>query len=217
MTFRDDIRPVITAEAETLSPLLHECVAESLAASRRMVAGFDYSEHPVLLPMVLRAEVRERLKNRALPVGWGIGGDSRLMEQLKLTHAKHKFELRFLKERRRTYPGGIPTAGHNQSRRRVWRQQELDLRVSAGFAEQTPVTFLLVWDLKNPKDLDEGFTLRVVHTMEPGTYGRAVACDLSLDLLPGGGIFDRLVFVGDEEDTDLFNGVELAEEATDEQ
>jgi hypothetical protein len=211
-----DVRSVITAEAEVLSPHLYECVAESLQAARRRLAGLDYSMHPIPLPMVLRAEARERLKQRVLPSGWEVAGESRLMEQLQLEHPGHLFELRFLKERRRAYPGGVPAAGPNSSRRRAWDQYALDLDLDVAAAAPTLTTFLLVWDLKNSKNLDDGFTLRVVHPLKPGTYGQAVPCDLSLDLLPGGGIFDRLAFKGDAEDTDLFENVEIAETANDE-
>ena len=210
-----EVRPLITAEAETLSPHLHECVAEALGAAQRRLTGLVASKHPALLAMVLRAEVRERLEQRMLPAGWTVGGDSRLMEQLALVHAEHMFELRFLKERRRTYPGGVPTAGRNSARRRAWHQATLDLELAdVDPAPPAATTFLLVWDLRNPQELDDGFTPRVVHPVEPGVYGHAVTCDLSLDLLPNGAIFDRLVFEGDADETDFFP-VEIAETAAD--
>lgn len=59
-------------------------------------------------------------------------------------------------------------------------------------------------------------TPRRADPLEPGVYGRAVTCDLSLDLLPNGAIFDRLVFEGDADETDFF-AVDIAETATDDQ
>lgn len=215
MTFGRDVRPQITAEAQRLAPHLHEGVAGGLGAARRRLAGLSHQSHPVLLPLVMRAEVRECLQARGLPEGWTITGESRLMEQLLLVHTEYRFTLRFLKERRRSYPGGIQPAGRNRARRDVWSSPTLDL--GPEFEPRVPdvITFLWVWDLQDPHDLDGGFSQRLVHTVEPGVYGRAVPCDLSLELLPGGEIFDRLTFVGDPALTDLF-AVEVDESQSDE-
>lgn len=197
-----DARPVITAEAHALAPRLHEAVAESLGAARRRLQGLDHSTHPALLPLTLRAELRDRLERSGLVNGWDVAGDPRLMEQLLLRHPDSGLVLRFLKERRRTYPGGVPTAGSNRARQKIWHQGALDLGIPG--PDLGRVTCLLVWDLRDPANLEDGFTLRLVHTLSAGTYGRAVPCDLSLELLPGGEIHDRLAFTGDNEDTDLF-------------
>jgi hypothetical protein len=136
------------------------------------------------------------------------------MGQLLLTNEEHGIDLRFLKERRRTYPGGVPPAGRNRARIAAYSNRDtplptLDDDFATGEKERT--TILWVWDLVGSlAEEHPAFTQRLVHTTAPGVYGRAVPCDLSLDLLPTGGIFDRLEFVGGETETDFFR-VELDE------
>ncbi|GAB2832635.1 hypothetical protein GCM10027176_41110 [Actinoallomurus bryophytorum] len=63
----------------------------------------------------MRAEMRKFLESSRLPGGWQIGGDCRLMGQPHIVHAEHDLEMRFLRERRRAYPGGVPGAGKNRA------------------------------------------------------------------------------------------------------
>lgn len=219
--FDREIRPVITDEAAALSATLHEAVAAGLAVARTSARPFPHEKFPHLLPMHVRCAVRMDLEQRALPRGWTPAGDSRLMGQLMLHNEDLRLDLRFLKERRRTYPGGVSPAGRNPTRQHAWREPE-SLPFSdedfAALAAIEPVTTVLwVWDFEGEaEDPEGGFVQRLVHTIEPGVFGRAVPCDLSLDLLPGGGIFDRLAFAGGDHETDFFpDAVELGETAED--
>lgn len=122
-------------------------------------------------------------------------------------------EMQFLKERRRTYPGGVPTAGKNKERRQRWANDPLDLAIPGlptGDATD-PVRLLLLWDFLAEGGLGE-FSLRIVHPLEPGVYGSAVPCDLILDVNDGGEIFKSLEFTGAADEEDLFGMVDVAAE-----
>ncbi|MHA7132526.1 hypothetical protein [Oerskovia turbata] len=199
------IRTIIEAQAEALGPVLYAGMATSLVTSSTRRAGLSHAKYPHVLPQLLRCEMREHLEKEGVPPGWSVGGDPRKMGQLTLGHEGHNLELRFLKERRRTYPGGVPIAGRNASRRGKWINQELDLQVPHSAApDQEPYSLLLLWDFIGA-GLDK-FSLRIVHTLEPGVYGKEVPCDLILEVEHGGSIFSRLSFGGDPENHDLFEG-----------
>jgi len=206
------IRGVIETQAQVLGPVLHAGMAVSLTASSGRRKGLAHEKYPHVFPGLLRCELREYLEREGVPAGWKITGDSRKMAQLKLEQPEHGLELRFLKERRRTYPGGVPVAGANRARRDMWMNQELDLKIPQDASRVAPTSLLLLWDFVG-SDLDR-FTLRIVHTLEAGVYGKLVPCDLILEVKDGGTIFSRLSFVGDPEDEDLYgNAVEIDEEA----
>jgi hypothetical protein len=198
----DEARLAIETQARALGPVLHAGMATALVSSRKRQFGLDYTKYPHLLPLMLRCALREHLETEALPPGWAVGGDPRLMGQLTLEHAELKLDMRFLKERRRTYPGGVPVAGRNPARRERWINQPLDIEMPGASPAAAPLSLLLLWDFVDG-DLDE-FSLRIVHTLAPGVYGAKVSCDLILDVQVGGSIFARLTFAGDAEDGDLF-------------
>lgn len=211
---RRETRRVIEVQAEVLGPVLYAGMAASLTAAHARRRGLDHSQYPHLLPLLVRAELREFLDASPMPLGWTVGGDSRKMGQLLLCHDELNLEMRVLKERRTTYPNGIPVAGRNPSRREAWAADPLDLRWASSSTGSRPgqmvrgrqvgqVRLLLVWDFVEGSRLQE-FTLRVVHTIGAGVYGRAVPCDLILDVKDGGEIFKSLEFVGSEEDADFF-------------
>jgi hypothetical protein len=207
----EESRATIETQAQALAPTLHAGMATSLAAARKRTAGFAHDRHPHLLPLTMRAELREYLEREVMPNGWEVGGDSRLMGQLLLTQSALGMEMRFVKERRRSYPGGVPTAGKNPTRRLRWTQDPLDLELSGATKSViNPVNLLLCWDFASPESLDE-FRLRIVHTLAPGAYGSAVPCDLILDVEDGGSIFTRLKFTGSRDDEDLFK-IDISEE-----
>jgi len=186
-------------------------MAVSLASAGKRTRGLPYERYPHLLPLTMRAEFREYLERESIPGGWSVGGDSRAMGQLLLQHAELGLEMRFVKERRRSYPGGIPVAGKNAARRARWTQPPLDLHIpGASRTVIDPVNLLLCWDFAARKTLDE-FRLRIVHTLAPGTYGSAVPCDLILDVENGGTIFTHLAFAGADEDEDFFR-LDISEE-----
>lgn len=196
-----DVRKVIEVQAEALGPLLRSGVATSLAAAHVRRKGLDHTKYPHLVPFLMRAEMREFLERNALPSGWVVSGDPRKMGQLKLNHSEIGLEMLFLKERRRAYPNGVPVAGKNKARRQVWADVPIDnLDLSA--PQGDPARFLLLWDFLDGS-LDQ-FTLRIVHTIAAGVYGKAVPCDLILDVNDGGEIYKRLEFTGSPDNDDLF-------------
>lgn len=207
----DEARKVIQAQAQALGPTLHAGMAVSLAAAGQRMRGLAHDRYPHLLPLTMRAEFREYLEREAAPNGWTVGGDSRAMGQLLLQQPGLGLEMRFVKERRRSYPGGVPTAGKNHARRQRWAQDPLDFEIPGAPQRMiNPVNLLLCWDFASRETLDE-FRLRIVHTLAPGTYGAAVPCDLILDVEDGGSIFSRLKFAGSDDDEDFFK-VEISEE-----
>lgn len=215
-----DVRPIIRAEAKRLAPRLHEVVADGLTKSQKRLAGINRREHPVLLPLLLRADMRVLLGERGLPDGWEVVGDSRLMEQLNFVNRELGIEQKFAKERRRNYPGGIRPAGYTHARRMFYSNPTFDLGPEFEFevAAAPTINLVMAWDLIGD-DVEDGFTLRMVHPLEPGMYGRAVPTDLSIDLLPGGEIFDNREFSGNPALGNIFDEVEIAtdEEDTGEQ
>lgn len=201
-------REIIQLEANRLGPTLHAGVSTALAGARMRNAGLQHRKYPHLIPTHLRVELREYLELNPLPSGWTMGGDARKMGQLLFHHPELSMELRFLKERRRTYPLGVPPAGNNKTRREVWTDVPFEgLHVVR--PKGKPVQLLLLWDFLEG-DLDR-FTLRVVHTVAPGIYGKPVPCDLILDVRDGGEIYKRLEFTGSPDEEDLF-AVEIDQE-----
>lgn len=206
-----NLRTALTAEIGVLGPYAHSSLAEAIDRSHVRVAGLGRTEYPHALPMMVRCDLRERLKENGLPDGWELTGDSRLMGQLSLTNQDAGIDLRFLKERK-SYVGGTPPAGRNPARQRAWTngngmawsvqdQPFEDLAVitdEPGFHR-----LLMLWDSEGGR-AEDGFKLRVVRPIAPGRYGRKVPLDFSLDVLPGGTIFDTREFVGDDEDIDLY-------------
>jgi len=201
----DPIRAVIEAESRALGPTLHTGMATSLLAADGHMGRLRHTKYPHMLPMRLRCELREFLEEEGLPAGWRTGGDPRLMAQLFLSNDDLGLKLRVLKERRRTYPGGVPVAGRNAARREQWIAEPLPLELPLAVVKQQrkgPIPLLLLWDFAG-EDLTS-FSLRIVHTLEAGVYGKRVALDLNLEVQTGGTIFDRLAFRGSPEDDDLF-------------
>ena len=198
-------RSAVEIQAQALGPALHAGMAVSLVAARKRTSGLAHHRHPHLLPLVMRAEFREFLEHEAMPNGWEVSGNPGLMGQLSLSNPQLGMDMRFLKERRRSYPGGVPAAGSNATRRQRWTQDALDLGLPTDpEASINPVNLLLCWDFASGSSLDE-FRLRIVHTLSPGTYGAAVPCDLILDVEPGGSIFSRLKFTGSDDHEDFFS------------
>lgn len=191
----DAIADLVGVETARLAPLLFEGISLGLASANRAAFILPHAKYPHIRPQLLRCYLREHIEQVALPHGWGIGGDSTKMGQLYLANPEHKMYLRLLKERRHTYPGGVPVAGHNKKRRAAF-QGAFPLP-----AEYTRLDLLLLWDFEDGLD---SFTLRVVHPTEAGVYGRPVHLDLDIAILPDGGIQERRRFVSDPEEDDLF-------------
>ena len=217
MTFQDEIRPLITAETALLAPTLYESVSLGVDSAETRMRGRDLTKYPAQFSSLVRMDVREDLERRSLPDGWTIGGDPRLMAQLLLVHEEHNMLLRFLKENRAN-AGRVPHAGSSRARQDAWGRRDVPFNFDFGSRDpegDEPMTFLLLWAPIDRTKLDLGFTLRVVHTVEPGDHVKGVTCDMELELLQGGAIFDHLEFEGADEAGDLFR-IDIAEENDDE-
>ena len=127
------------------------------------------------------------------------------MGQVILVNSVASLELRLLKERIKTYPGGGPTAGKNDERRQYWTSPTLPIAVPGGVdAERTRL--LLLWDRAMVED-EPKISVRVVHTLAPGYYGTAVPIDMSFNIEPTGEMFDQLRFEGDPQNDNFFPNI----------
>lgn len=200
----DETRRLVESEARLLGPRLFEGMSVGIAEADTRAKGLAHTKYPHLRPMIVRAHLREFLEAEGLPDAWRVDGNPTLMGQLYLLKRESGLKLRVLKERRRTYPGGVPTAGRSPQRRAHWQAPLIPLSAFAGSRVARSSELLLLWDYASNKENSEGFTLRVVHPVEPGVYGRPVRCDVDFAVLPGGTIFENLVFEGDPEEEDFF-------------
>lgn len=185
-------------EAQTLALPLFEGMSNAIARADQRAEGLPPAEFPHLRPLTVRCDLRKHLELEGLPPTWRLGGNSALMGQLRFEAPLHGLTFRFLKERRRGYPGGTPVAGRNQARRQAWQQPTL-MPVTGQYT--IPTEFLVLWDFQS--GARSGFTLRLVHTVEPGVFGRAVRLDMDWAIQPGGVIFEELSFQSTE-DVDFF-------------
>jgi hypothetical protein len=192
---------LVKAEVHRLGPVVFEGMSASIAATAKRAKGLEHSECPHLRPLIVRTELRRYLKREGLPNDWTVSGNPALMGQLTLINPNAGLRLRVLKERRETYPGGVPTAGRSPKRRAYW---QAPLFLMPGGRSGRLAELLLLWDYASTKRVAEGFTLRVVHPTEAGVYGRVVRCDMDFAVLPGGTVFETLVFQGDEDHVDFF-------------
>lgn len=200
-----DWRRIVEAEATSLGPRLYEGMSVAIASADSRARGLTRTRYPHVRPLLVRCDLREYLESEHLPAGWRVDGNPALMGQLILVHTDLALRLRVLKERRKTYPYGVPPAGGNLARRREW-QAALPIPHSAGRGQ---VELLLLWDYSKAPEAGVAFTLRIVHTTEAGAYGRAVKCDLDLEVVAGGTVFESLSFTGGEDDEDFFGEVDI--------
>lgn len=207
----DDVRRRVEARMDAISVGLFEGVTTGVASARSMLKALPHQhEYPHLLPLAARAFMREHWLAEGLGPDWSIAGNPRLMGQTLLSNHGENLELRLLKERRRSYPGGVPIAGSNQERRGAWRQPALDLSISGHPILAGSLRLLALWDLQQLED-QSVVTLRVVHTLSPGVYGSRVPLDMNYEIQPSGGIFDNLRFRGDPQEHDLYAEIDREE------
>lgn len=191
-----------------LSQYLWEAQAGALADSEARAKGFDHHVYPSTRPMLMRPCFRESLLDLGLPQGWTLGGDTTKMVQIYLCDDESGIRLRYLKERRATYPGGVPAAGHNQARRCYWQPPLFDCPESNGCP--SPTNLLLLWDYLDSTQREDGFSLRIVHPVAPGRWGEKTPIDLSLNIPNSDYMESGLEFKSYPEDTDFF--ADLSEE-----
>ena len=202
-----DTKQLLMSRMQALTPALDEAIAWAIIRAETRATGLDHDRFPHLRPMTIRADVRLALEDSTSLHGWQVAGDSRKMAQLLLEDQQTGLELRFLKSPF-SQPDRIPHAGQNQARRRTWSQRPLPLAAPGQLIVDTGlagVTLLLLWSYQDATQRTEGFDLRIVHTLEPGAFGRATVCDLDL-VVPRSGILreEDLRFVVSEEEEDLF-------------
>lgn len=196
------VRALVEAQARLLGPRLYEGVAFGIQDAATRAKGFKHTKYPHLRPLLTRASLREFLEAEELPGDWQVDGNPTLMGQLIISEPIMRLSLRVLKERRRTYPGGIPVAGRNPARQRLWQAPlfSLDPPESTALVNE----LLLLWDYADEEIVEAGFTLRVVHPIETGVHGRAVRCDLDFNVQAGGTVFETLSFQSDPAVEDFF-------------
>lgn len=200
----------VARQAEILGPRLYEGMSVAIHAADSRAKGLHHTTYPHLRPLLTRAEAREYWEHELLPQPWKLGGNPGLMGQLSLEAPELGLSLRLLKERLRTYPEGVPPAGRNPARRRDW-QEPLPLEEPLDDRAPSPIKLLLLWDyMTSESDRGAAFSLRIVHPIEAGEYGRAVRCDLDLRVRVGGTIFDQLAFAGDTQEHDFFADIDEA-------
>lgn len=186
---------------DDLSTIVYESQSVAYADANARCVGLSHHTYPHVRPHLLRALLREELLRASLPGQWKVAGTPQLSGQLLLVNPD--MELRFLKERD-TYPGGVPVAGHNKARR-AWYQPSLPAVFPGdGNIVGGAMRYLFLWDYRDKQNLDAGFTLRLVHTTDSGTFGNRVPIDLSVPLLGDPGLAGKLHFTPYPEDEDFF-------------
>jgi len=209
---REDVRRAVKGYADSASVALWEGLAAGIAEAEATLRGLPHrSDYPFALPLLARMHMRNYWIDGGAPAGWVVGGNPRLMGQTLLLHKEANIEMRLLKERRRTYPGGVPVAGTNAERRQYWQAM---LPFNSVFPNESLVEdrlrLLLLWD--RVMSGGEGrLTLRIVRTLGPGIYGQRVPLDMNYEIKQHGGIFDHLRFPGDPQDDDLFADIDWQE------
>lgn len=207
----EDVRRRVEHCADAVSLELYEGVTTGVAGARAMLRSLpNQYDYPHLLPLSARAFMREHWRANGLPGHWKVSGNPRLMGQTILSNSSENVEMRLLKERRRTYPGGVPIAGSNSARREAWRQAPLGFEIPGQPWSGDVVRLLALWDMARA-DGELVVSVRVVHTLQPGVFGSKVPIDLSYEIKPAGGIFDMLQFRGAKQEEDLFAEIDQEE------
>ena len=174
---------------------LHEGMAAGLADARSRLGTMGrIDEAPHLIALATRHAARNYFMDGGLPPRWRVEGKPYLMGQVIVEGPG--VSLRVLKERRRSYPGGVPVAGSGRARQLAWSNVEWDLM---GDPKPETLDLLCVWDYR-----DDGISIRVVRPLHPGVYGSPVKLDVSYEVRPGGELFSTSRFAGGDDDTDLY-------------
>lgn len=177
---KDKTLETVQNVAAELAPALWGPFSDALAYASMQLADINHGKHPALRPLVARARLRDLLEiSGKLPRGWQIGGLPQRMEQLLL--CTDEVQVRFLKENALAFPGGVPAAGKNAARRAFWQPSLFQ----GGEEEKGALPLLrllLLWDYCVPGKAEEGFTLRLVHTIDAGTFGYKTKIDASIPL-----------------------------------
>ena len=178
---KDKTLETVQNVAVQLAPVLWDPFSDALAYASMQLSDINHGKHPALRPLVARARLRDLLETSGkLPHGWQIGGVPQRMEQLLL--CTDEVQVRFLKENALVFPTGVPAAGKNAARRAFWQPSLFQGEEEE--KEALPLlNLLLLWDYCVPGSAEEGFTLRLVHTIDAGAVGRSTKIDASIPLL----------------------------------
>ncbi|MDK6907418.1 hypothetical protein ACYATL_07155 [Actinotignum timonense] len=180
----------------------------------------DYGWHR---SMTVRAHLGLGLDQGGLPGGYIVGGNRSRMGQLIILNHEQNVRIRILKERW-DYPGGIPIAGYNRARRDYYEvnsetlNRQLALPVVDPQAKDMEITsdtlnLIMGWNFKDPENMDQGFTARLVAPLEAGEYGKPVKSLFSIDIRPDTSIaYNELVFAQGDSIPNWFNPVGWEEE-----
>ncbi|TFH52812.1 hypothetical protein E4J66_06260 [Actinomyces viscosus] len=210
----DATRQHIERAVNDLRDLVWETQSSAIASADTRCRGLKHNDYSYLRPIMTRTVFRDELGNVAMPKGWTLGGEPRRMAQTLITG--HGVCLRYLKERRSTYPGGVPAAGHTAARKTYWEQPLFTQFKEGEWAQpEEPVrttNLLLLWDYLSPADADSAFTMRIVRPTGAGQYGRCTPFDISVDLAPSLGLEHGLRFRGDADDTDFYADIDDLEQ-----
>ncbi|MCL2483557.1 MAG: hypothetical protein FWF43_09130 [Propionibacteriaceae bacterium] len=193
-----------------VSGLLFQSASNALVLANNRVGDLVSQGDTGLLSRTMRGDFRAQLTGQELH-GFRIEGNPARNGELYLRHWETGFLLRFLKESRRTYPGGVPIAGYNSARREWWSQPLQAPIPGLEYPTDREVKLLLLWDLVNAASIEQGIVMRVVHPTAPGRYGSSVPLDLNVELNASGGMWDQLQFVGDDDLADFFPDEEIGD------
>lgn len=168
----------VLRDLEPMHGVLPEVLRYGIMDANQRLHGYSRWEFPSLRPPLIRASIRTYANDEGrLPEGWKMRGNSRRNE---LYFENDAMSLRFLKERQRTYPGGVPVAGHNRSRSLYWSKTLVGDQQEALLPDKKRL--LLLWDYDS-EQTDTEFTLRVVHPTGVGRWGEKTPIDLSIEIL----------------------------------
>lgn len=204
-------RHEIETHLRRISIPIYEGVAAGVEMADRVMRIVPHPDNYAFFrSSATRIGAREHWIDQGLGPGWGVAGNPALQAQTLLVNPEAGIEMRFLRERRRSYPGGVPVAGHNTARRKAWSQSALPFSLASEPSAQDSIdeiTLLLLWDMTADGDIQ----VRVVHPLEPGIYGRAVPVDMEFEVQPGGTLFSHLSYEGDDQNENLFAHIDRAD------
>lgn len=190
----DHITEMIFNRIQPVAPRTFAALEEGARECRQSLSKLNPADHPHVWALTTRAFARESLSAQPLPDGWVVGGNPRLMEQLFLRDEVSGLRMRVLKEIG-SVPGGVPTGSGSNTRKRLWTSPPLQqilpgMPPSEGLHDRTDlrdVELLLLFAAHYGAE-EPGHSLRVVHPLEPGMFGRRVPIDLDIRIPPGGEI-----------------------------
>ena len=215
----DATRGLVANQIGLITVPLYETISTGVAEAQARLRGVqNLSDHPYLLPTMARALINNHLREHA-PAGWELGGNSRRMGHTTLVSHRHNIELRLLKEHGRIHPGGVPPAGAGRARQNWWENDELALMSARDllpdtYDPETGIKLLWLWDRAVEND-GERISVRVVHTLGAGRFGKAVPLDYSFEIRPDGEMFSRLYFAGEEQNELFFPNIDQKDNDTD--